>query len=212
MPRVRAPRLGLGVPEIALTSGQASALLKRGAAALQQRGCPFRLPERRRRGLRDCSPSSASQRARGHRVAPRRRVGAERGALASRRAAATIGRPRASYASSYLSRRVLLPFRPACTPRRGRGQGQQIGELAWRRSGLRCKPPRPGQCAALASRPSESEPPAAAPERPAAVPRLQPLVAAAPGAPPWGPGSASGCCCCSLPSCSTRSAAGPLRR
>lgn len=62
----------------------------------------------------------------------------------------------------------------------GRGQGQQIGELAWRRSGLCYKPPRPGLCAALTPGPSESEPPAAALERPATVPRHQPRVAAAP--------------------------------
>lgn len=104
------------------------------------------------------------------------------------------------------------PLRRRPRAAEGRGQRQQIGELAWPRSGLRREPPRPGRCAALTPRPSPSEPPAAAPERPAAGPRRPSPVPAAPGAPPWGPGSASGCCCCPPPSCSMRSAAGPLRR
>lgn len=104
------------------------------------------------------------------------------------------------------------PLRRRPRAAEGRGQRQQIEELAWPRSGLRRQPPRPGRCSALARRPPRaSRPPRPASARPptSAARRGQPP---APGAPPWGPGSASGCCCCPLPSCSTRSAAEPLRR
>lgn len=149
-------------------------------------------------------------RARGRGVARLPPVGAERGALASRRAAATI--PGCALPPPLTRAAGSSPLRRRPHAAEGRGQRQQIGELAGPRSSLRREPPRPGRCAVLAPRPSASEPPAAAPRTPAAVPRRYPPVPAAPGAPPWGPGSASGCCCCLPPSCSTRSAAGPLQR
>lgn len=57
------------------------------------------------------------------------------------------------------------PLRRRPRAAEGRGQRQQIEELAWPRSGLRRPPPRPGRCSALARRP----PRASRPPRPASA-------------------------------------------
>lgn len=71
------------------------------------------------------------------------------------------------------------PLRRRPRAAKGRGQRQQIEELAWPHSGLRRKPPRPGRCSALARRP----PRASRPPRPASA-RLPSSTARRPEPPP----------------------------
>ena len=93
----------------------------------------------------------------------------------------------------------------------GRGSANKLGSSPGRAqvSAASCRA-RDGAPRSSPGRARVSRPPPP-PRARAPAPRRPPPVPAAPGAPAWGPGSASGCCC-PPPSCSTRRAAGPPRR
>ncbi|MEJ1274253.1 hypothetical protein NN561_005134 [Cricetulus griseus] len=184
-------------------------LKKRRPAAHQRPGpsgsapwAPASWPQRPWLGL-------ASKRTKG--TLAREELGAERRAPAFRLSATPSPEQRAASAS--YQRRRVLPLETPPAHRRGEGAAPtNWGAPRAARSGLCSEPPHPGRCAGLTAGPSETELLAAAPGSRAAVPRRPRWFPAGPGAPPWGPGSASGFYCCSPPFCSTRSAAGPLRR
>lgn len=133
-----------------------------GSASAPQKRPPLGVPRRRPRGPR---------------VRPRPSVqpGLERGDAGSRRGAGAQSPGVPVRRQPHSRGRALPPPLTRATgssplrrrPRaaEGRGQRQQIEELAWPRSGLRRQPPRPGRCSALARRP----PRASRPPRPASA-------------------------------------------
>lgn len=146
---------------VALTSGSASGAAARAhwpfqkhpPAAHRQDGRPCWTPWAAAPGARAAPlgprPGSASAR-----VGTREPLSAERGALASRRTAATL--PSRALPPPLTRAAGSSPLRHRPRTAGGRGQRQQIGELGPPRSGLRLEPPHPGRCAALEVRPSES--------------------------------------------------------
>lgn len=144
------------------SSGPASAAQKRPPAAPQQRVSLSGSPAA---GLGARAPAlgpRCGRRARGRPQGRAAAAGAQSPGVPVRRQPQSRGRalpPPLTRATG------SSPLRRRPRAAEGRGQRQQIEELAWPRSGLRRKPPRPGRCSAPARRP----PRASRPPRPASA-------------------------------------------